>query len=269
MEAQWVKSILCKYGKKVFLYVDDINAGEFQPKIFDAIEQSKVFILILNEESWRDTVKKYIYYEELIKISQQDGEIIPIEFAKGVLDNVPDILKEQLNRDIRNFEKVSYRHDDDSLFEKLLCDKLGLPYQDDEQTVLRHFVLWKSEYISFNIISNLLKDTCLNLNSALDSLVRRSILNYDQKDNTSYYKLNSLFSDSIREQIGATKQDYSKYIDNIRGIAFDPSHDFLPYADCIGHSLCEYEIITDPHLLTAIALKLEIWIIRKDCLKRL
>ena len=278
--AQWVKSILCKYGKKVFLYVDDIKAGEFQPQIFDAIEQSKDFILILNEDSWRDTVKKYIYYEELIKISQQDGEIIPIEFAEGVLDNVPDILQEHLEWIITKFEKVSYSQDGDSLFEKSLCDRLGLPYSPDfqienlsiddchlnnyinyqklngdEQTVLRHFVLWQSEYISFDILSDLLKDTCLNLNGALDSLVRRSILNYYRKDNTAYYKLNRLLADSIREQIKDTKQDYSKYIDNIRGIAFDPSHDFLPYADCIGHSLCEYEIITNPHLLTAIALK--------------
>lgn len=269
LEAQWVKSILYKYGKKVFLYVDDTKAGEFQPQIFDAIEQSKDFILILNEESWRDTVKKYIYYEEIIKISQQDGKIVPIEFAKGVLDNVPDILQEHLEWIISKFEKVSCSQDEDTLFEKSLCDRLGLPYSPDfqienlsiddcslnnsinyqklngdEQTVLRHFVLWQSEYISFDIISDLLKDTCLNLNEALDSLVRRSILNYYRKDNTAYYKLNRLFADSLRKQIKVTKQDYSKYIDNIKRIICEHSREFTPYADCIGNSLCKYKIIT-------------------------
>ena len=528
LEARHVKSILCKYGKTAFLDVDDIKAGEYKPQIFNAIENSKKFILILNEESWREYEQIDVYYEEIIRITQQSGDIVPIEFAKGVLNNVPDILQARLNRNIKKFEKVSYSHDEHFLFEKLLCDKLGLPYSpddktenlpqftmpfeieeddlikrdervkalsdevishsvfnlvgiggsgkttltylltdkykhffsniayvvvngnikedfvaqinstlnfdfapnvptdekyktiisfmdkykivnnllildvnetadktaiedyakklknntlptnkiypngwnililsrekfgdfnnknlsddvdkeflkelflkkagiseddfddydglfelikyspllaeqlgiyfeyqpipsleeirgilygdlreeaiqgtnahnrdertlitflknlidyqkfnDDEKTVLRHFVLWKSEYISINIISDLLKDTCHNLNKALGSLAKRSILNFDKKDNVAYYKLHGLLADSIREQIDVTKQDYETYIKNVIRICHYDFRNFLQYADYIGNSLCKYEITTNYFILNQIAI---------------
>ncbi|MBR4327170.1 MAG: toll/interleukin-1 receptor domain-containing protein [Bacteroidales bacterium] len=536
LAARTVKSILRKYGKTAFLDVDDIKAGyEYEPQIYSAIENSKDFILILNEESWREKETIDIYYNEIIKITKQDGKIVPIEFAKDVLKSIPDgegcVLYKQLNRNIKKFEKVSYSHDEHFLFEKLLCDKLSLPYSpdsqienlpqfsmpfeieeddlikrdekvktlsdevishrvfnlvgiggsgkttltylltdkykhffsniayvvingnikedfvaqinstlnfdfapnvstddkyktiisfmdkyktgnnllildvnetadktaiedyakklknnnlptnkiypngwnililsrkkfgdfrnenisndqdkaflkelflkkadkneddfddydglfelikyspllaeqlgiyfecqpipsleeikgilygdlrdeeihgtnahnrdreertlicflknlidyqeftDDEKTVLRHFVLWKSEYISLNIISDLLKDTCHNLNKALGSLAKRSIFDYDQKGKTAYYKLHGLLADSLREQIDVTKQDYKTYFDNIERIEDYNFREFLSYADCIGNSLCEYEITTNVWLLNHTALK--------------
>ncbi|MBQ2097690.1 MAG: toll/interleukin-1 receptor domain-containing protein, partial [Bacteroidales bacterium] len=536
LAARTVKTILCKYGKTAFLDVDDIKAGyEYEPQIYSAIENSKDFILILNEESWREKETIDIYYNEIIKITKQDGKIIPIEFAKGVLDKIPDgegyVLYKQLNRNIKKIEKVSYSHDEHFLFEKLLCDKLSLPYSpdsqienlpqfsmpfeieeddlikrdekvkalsdevishrvfnlvgiggsgkttltylltdkyknffnniayvvvngnikedfvaqinatlefdfapnvpidakyneiisfmdkyktgnnllildvnetadktaiedyakklknntlptnkiypngwnililsrekfgdfnnknlsndvdkeflkslflkkagisegdfddydglfelikyspllaeqlgiyfecqpipsleeirgilygdlrveaiqgtnahnrdertlicflknlidyqkfnDDEQTILRHFVLWKSEYISNDIISDLLKDTCHNLNKALGTLAKRSILNFDKKDNVAYYKLHGLLADSLREQIDVTKQDYEKYFDNIDRICTYNFREFLPFADCIGNSLCEYEITTWVAFLNSTANKFE------------
>ncbi|MBR4272608.1 MAG: toll/interleukin-1 receptor domain-containing protein [Bacteroidales bacterium] len=517
LEARHVKSILRKYGKKVFLDVDDIKKGEYKPQIYNAIENSKDFILILNEESWREKENIDVYYEEIIRITQQSGDIIPIEFAKDVLKNIPDFLKGQLNKVIKDYEKVVYSHEEYFLFERKLCKKLNIEFPpddktenlpqftmpfdieeddlikrdekvkalsdevishrvfnlvgiggsgkttltylltdkyknffnniayvvvngnikedfvaqinttlefdfapnvpidakyktiisfmdkykignnllildvnetadktaiedyakklknntlptnkiypngwnililsrekfgdfnnknlsnavdkeflkslflkkagisegdfddydglfelikyspllaeqlgiyfecqpipsleeirgilygdlreeaiqgtnahnrdertlicflknlidyqeftDDEKTVLRHFVLWKSEYISLDIISDLLKGTCRNLNKALGTLAKRSILNFDKKDNVAYYKLHGLLADSIREQIGDTKQDYSQYIDNIcYRIRTYKFRDFLPFADYIGNSLCEYEI---------------------------
>lgn len=526
-----MKSILCKYGKTAFLDVDDIKKGEYEPQIFNAIENSKEFILILNEESWREKEKIDVYYEEIIRITKQSGDIIPIEFAKDVLKNIPDFLKGQLNKVIKKFEKVVYSHEEYFLFEKKLCDKLGLTYSpdskikqlphfsmpfeieegelvkrdqkvreicdeivnhriynlvgiggcgkttltylladqyknlfdniayvvvngnikedfvaqinatldkelnlaqnlsidekyktiisfmdqyktgnnllildvnetadktaiedyakklknntlptnkiypngwnililsrekfgdfnnknlsddvdkeflkslflkkagiseggfddydglfelikyspllteqlgiyfeyqpipsleeirgilygdlreeaiqgtnahnrdertlicflknlidyqkfnDDEKTVLRHFVLWKSEYISNDIISDLLKDTCHNLNKALGTLAKRSIFDYDQKGKTAYYKLHGLLADSLREQIDVTKQDYFSYFFNIARILNYNFREFLPYADCIGNSLCEYEITTNVGFLNMMAHK--------------
>ena len=139
LAARTVKSILRKYGKTAFLDVDDIKAGyEYEPQIYSAIENSKDFILILNEESWREKETIDIYYNEIIKITKQDGKIVPIEFAKDVLKSIPDgegcVLYKQLNRNIKKFEKISYSHDEHFLFEKLLCDKLGLPYSPDDKT---------------------------------------------------------------------------------------------------------------------------------------
>ncbi len=534
LAARYVKTILCKYGKKVFLDVDDIKKGEYKPQIYSAIENSTDFILILNEESWREKVKIDVYYEEIIRITKQDGDIIPIEFAKDVLKNVPGILSLKILKDIGSFEKISYNHEDYFLFEEKLCDKLGLTYSpdskikqlhhfsmpfeieegelvkrdkkvreicdeivkhriynlvgiggcgkttltylladqyknlfdniayvvvngnikedfvaqinatlkfdfeqnipiddkynalisfmdqyqtgnnllildvnetadkkaiedyakklknnnlptnkiypngwnililsrekfgdfhnenisdekdndflkelflkkadkneddfddydglfelikyspllaeqlgiyfecqpipsleeikgilygdlrdeeiqgtnahnreertlicflknlidyqeftDDEKTVLRHFVLWKSEYISLDIISDLLKGTCRNLNKALGSLAKRSIFDYDQKGKTAYYKLHGLLADSLREQIDVTKQNYKTYFFNILRICDYNFRDFLPYADCIGNSLCEYEITTWVDFLNSTAVKfLDTW----------
>ena len=145
LAARTVKSILRKYGKTAFLDVDDIKAGyEYEPQIYSAIENSKDFILILNEESWREKETIDIYYNEIIKITKQDGKIIPIEFAKDVLKSIPDgegcVLYKQLNRNIKKIEKITYSHDEHFLFEKLLCDKLGLPYSPDSQIEnLPHF----------------------------------------------------------------------------------------------------------------------------------
>ncbi len=547
LAARTVKSILRKYGKTAFLDVDDIKAGyEYEPQIYSAIENSKDFILILNEESWREKETIDIYYNEIIKITKQDGKIVPIEFAKDVLKSIPDgegcVLYKQLNRNIKKIEKVSYSHDEHFLFEKLLCDKLSLPYtpdsqienlpqfsmlfekdkvdlverdekvkilcdeiithrifnlvgiggsgktsltylladkyknqfdniayvvvngnikedvasqinctlkidfapdvpidakyneiisfmdkyktgnnllildvnetadkttiedyakklknnhlptnkiypngwnililsrekfgdfnnknlsndfdkeflkslflkkagisegdfddydglfelikyspllaeqlgiyfecqpipsleeirgilygdlreeaiqgtnahnrdertlicflknlidyqkfNDDEKTVLRHFVLWKSEYISNDIISDLLKDTCHNLNKALGTLAKRSILNFDKKDNVAYYKLHGLLADSIREQIDVAKQNYWQYIVNIYRIRTYKFREFLPFADCIGNSLCEYEITTRVAFLNSTGEKFRItW--KTDYAKRL
>ena len=535
LEARHVKSILCKYGKTAFLDVDDIKAGyEYEPQIYSAIENSKDFILILNEESWREKETIDIYYNEIIKITKQDGKIVPIEFAKDVLKSIPDgegcVLYKQLNRNIKKFEKVSYSHDEHFLFEKLFCDKLGLPYSPDsqieklphfsmpfqiedlikrdekvdalceeiikhrifnrvgiggigkttlsyllaeryktqfsniayvvvngnikedfvsqindntlkfnfaqnettedkykkiisfmgdnyktgnnllildvnetaeksanekfveeikkfpdnwrililsrenfgsfpsknindeddneflkklflskagarynnfdfdrlfkliwynsllaeqlgfylkylpvqtfdeiknilckdildediegvnalgrqkklkeflknlikiqdfneeQQKLLRHFVLWESKFIGYNIICDLLKGVCDNINKTLVSLAKRSILSFDETK--SAYKLHGLLADSLREQIDVTKQDYETYFNNIRRIRDYNFREFLPYADCIGNSLCEYEITTRFYFLNGTATKFhKTW--KTDYAKRL
>ncbi|MCR5454040.1 MAG: toll/interleukin-1 receptor domain-containing protein, partial [Bacteroidales bacterium] len=516
LSARLVQSILCKYGKKVFLDVDDIEPGEeFKPQISDAIDNSKDFILILNEESWREKENLDVYYKEIIKISQQSGKIFPIEFAQGVLSNMPDgkgcVLHNQLQRDIKGIHKISYNNEplpnfennlcnafkiqyiadtqsdvkqfsmsiplvelinrdqmvkklsdeivkhrllnlvgiggsgktsltylmartygrqfnniahvavngnikedfvdsidntleicqkedtinkkydkifaelkknysvgnnllildineipdknalndfvnelgelpnswiflilsrekigeyeylninDDAIFLKdlflkktenrykdfedfdklwdvvyynpLLTEQLGiylrnLPktktleeieailygekfrgrqrvgintqkrgekddktiiyflqnlihYQDftpDEQELLRHFVLWKSEYIQYDIIDDLINfDSDEDLDNALSNLSERSIFSVEKDDKSQLsYKLHGLLADSLREQIDVTKQNYKTYFFNILRICTYNFREFLPYADCIGNSLCEYEIM--------------------------
>ncbi|MBR4327171.1 MAG: hypothetical protein IKP73_16780, partial [Bacteroidales bacterium] len=119
--------------------VDDITAGEFKPQIADAIENSKDFILILNEESWREKKEIDVYYKEIIKITAQSGDIIPIEFAKGILSNIPDFLKGQLKRIIKDFQKISYNNEPISDFENNLCKTLRILYIADTQSNVKQF----------------------------------------------------------------------------------------------------------------------------------
>ncbi len=140
-------------------------------------------------------------------------------------------------------------------------------FRKSERILLRHFVLWKAEYIEYKVIKELLDRVFDNyydnffqkllsichiksytqtaeevLKSALDNLEKRSILNFDETK--SAYKLHGLLADSLREQIDVTKQDYKTYFDNIKRIEDYNFREFLPYADCIGNSLCEYKITT-------------------------
>ena len=136
-------------------------------------------------------------------------------------------------------------------------------FKKSERILLRHFVLWKAEYIEYNVIKVLLNGVFYNifqkillffhiksftkpteevLKSALENLVNSSILSFDETK--SAYKLHGLLADSIREQIDVTKQDYFTYFKNIERIRTYNFRVFLPFADCIGNSLCEYEITT-------------------------
>ena len=119
-----------------------------------------------------------------------------------------------------------------------------------EKELLRHFVLWQSDYISFDVIEDLLKgvfDSDDQLINALTTLTERSIIIINSGQTLSY-RLHGLLADSLREQIEMSQGDYSKYLDNIeRIIEYDYYH-FLPYVDCIGNSLCEYNITTDDML---------------------
>lgn len=144
LSARLVQSILCKYGKNVFLDVDDIEAGEeFKPQISDAIDNSKDFILILNEESWREKENLDVYHKEIIKISQQSGKIFPIEFAQGVLSNMPDgkgcVLHNQLQRDIKGIHKISYNNEPLPNFENNLCNAFKIQYIADTQSDVKQF----------------------------------------------------------------------------------------------------------------------------------
>ena len=136
-------------------------------------------------------------------------------------------------------------------------------FNKSERILLCYFVLWKAECIEYKVIKDLLDSVFYNifqkillffhiksftkpteyvLKSALENLVNSSILSFDETK--SAYKLHGLLADSIREQIDVTKQDYSQYIDNIIRIRTYVFRDFLRFADCIGNSLCEYEITT-------------------------
>ena len=64
-------------------------------------------------------------------------------------------------------------------------------------------------------------------------------------------------ADSLREQIFKTKQNYETYFDNIRRIRDYKFREFLLYADCIGNSLCEYDITTNVAFINNTAIKFD------------
>ena len=132
-------------------------------------------------------------------------------------------------------------------------------FKPNAQKLLRHFVLWQAEYIEYNVIKNLLKGVFVSddeYENALVELCKRAILTQkDLPDGKTLYKLHGLLAKSLRGQFDIFKQDYSAYLSNIKEIVEYSYYDFIPYADCIGNSLCEYDITDDSDLLHNVGVK--------------
>ncbi len=235
-----------KFGRFHYEDLSDDEDKEFLKELF--LKRANK-----NEDDFKD----YDGLFELIKYSPLLAEQLGIYFECQPIPSLEEI-KGILYGNLRE-EDILGTNAHNREERTLICFLQNLihyhEFNDDEKAVLRHFVLWKSEYLSINIIGDLLKDTCRNLNEALGSLANRSILNYDQKEINAYYKLHGLLADSLREQFDITKQDYELYFDNILRICDYKFREFLPYADCIGNSLCEYEITTNVAFLNHKAIK--------------
>ena len=129
----------------------------------------------------------------------------------------------------------------------------------NEKELLRHFVLWQSDYVSYDVIEDLLRgifDSDDQLVNTLASLSDRSILTVNSGQTLSSYKLHGLLADSLRGQIDFSEEDYFRYLRNINRIIEYDYYRFLPYVDCIVNSLCEFDITTDYVLYNAVGSKL-------------
>ena len=199
---------------------------------------------------------KTIFYNPLLV--EQLGLYLKEDPELATIDDIKKILYGESFREEDMQGLSADRHDEKIIsFLKNLIKYNDLP--DNEKNLLRHFVLWQSEYIGYDIIKDLLKgvfESDEDLKNVLKSLSKRSIL-ATNNDKTLSYKLHGLLAESIREQIDVSKQDYSLYLKNIERITTFKFRDFLPYADCIGNSLCEYEITTYVAFINTMAIKLD------------
>ena len=213
-----------------------------------------------------DGLLETIHYSPLL--AEQLGVFLKKQPKKKTLAEIKEILYADKFRNKERSGVSSYnRNEKETTIINFLNNLID--YEDfttDEQNVLRHFVLWKSEYIQYDIIEDLLRDLCEDLEETLSNLYDRSILSFDETK--SAYKLHGLLADSLREQIDVTKQDYYQFFDNVIRISEYDFRKFLPFADCIGNSLCEYEITKWVAFLHSTANKFkDIW--RTDYAKRL
>ena len=175
------------------------------------------------------------------------------------------------NKEVKGFAKLT--NENNSTIIRFLSnlisyDNLGY----NEKELLRHFVLWPVDFINYKVIKGLLEGVFEfdeDLGETLGKLSDRAILMTKISEDSSYsYKLHGLLAESLRGQIDVSKQDYSKYLDNIEKIIDYRYYDFLPYADCIGNSLCENDITDDFNILNNVGFKFyDIW--KTDYAKRL
>ena len=128
-----------------------------------------------------------------------------------------------------------------------------------QKEILRHFILWPSDYISQNVILKLLNGIFKDkdeLEEVLTTLVKRSVINSQKVGNTLEYKLHGLIAESLSNQIDVIPENYSYYLDNINKIKEYDNEDFAPFGECIGNSLSLFDICNDNNFLLNIAYKL-------------
>lgn len=128
-----------------------------------------------------------------------------------------------------------------------------LPFDTDyldhnEKKLLRHFVLWQTDFINYETIKQLLKNVfeCYEvLDKSLDQLSARAIImTRNTVDGSSSYKLHGILSKSLRGQIDVSKQDYSSYLNNIEDLIIKANLSYSSEAtDCITNSLFNHNII--------------------------
>ncbi|MBR6178518.1 MAG: tetratricopeptide repeat protein [Bacteroidales bacterium] len=196
-----------------------------------------------------------IYYNPLL--AEQLGWYLNSYPKTVTLDDIKKILYGSLGKQEMQGMSAAQRHDENvNTFLKNLIVYDNL--EENEQKLLRHFVLWQSEYIEYDLIADLLKGVFESedeLINTLTSLSKRSILTTNNEDTLSY-KLHGLLANSLREQIDIENEDYEVYLDNIKRIIKYSYYKFVPFVDCVEKSLCEYDIIAnDFYLLSKVGTK--------------
>jgi len=156
------------------------------------------------------------------------------------------------NKELKGFAKLT--NENNSTIIRFLRNLISYNnLNHNEQELLRHFVLWPVDFINYKVIKGFLEGVFEfdeNLEETLGKLSDRAILMTKISEDGSYsYKLHGLLAESLRGQINISKQDYSKYLSNIEDIKENGYYDFMPYAECIGNSLCEYDIYADDYSL--------------------
>ncbi len=143
-----------------------------------------------------------------------------------------------------------------------LCNLVSFEgLSDDEKKLVRHFVIWPTDYIDKEVIKKLLDGIFESdevLTTVLDNLQSRGLLSLEENDGNLKYKLHGLIAESVRKQIKIEFSDYLQYNDNVSDIIKLDYWSFVPFAECIGHSFANFNICIDYKLLRNILNKFRV-----------
>lgn len=218
--ARNVNDLLEKYGKSVFLDVDDLTMGYYRQELVDAIEQSQYYILILSKETWREQKSIDDYYREIIKIGEEikstDKDVLLLELDKPN-DSIPDILAKELEKndfDLPRKQKVKYSHEKGSHnFEYDLCRALRIEYKETDFAKKFSLVipdnLLPRDTEADNLINLILQNRIVNLvgvgGSGKSSLAYHCLdINKNDFNEIAYVVVNNNVKDDIVDELNKT-----------------------------------------------------------------
>ena len=230
LSALLIKGILCKYGKRVFLDLDDMVMGNYHHQLETVISKSETVILILNEDSWRSQ-EIDTYYKEIIQAAKEHKNILPVEFADNILCNVPECLKKALGDDyaLDNNHKIKFEH---QTFEQDLCRVLRLTYSPETEIEnLPHFSMpFKIDVDDLIVRDEKVDDLC-------EKIIQHSIFNLVGIGGCGKTTLSYLLTDRYKTQFsniayvvvnGNIKEDFVAQINAT--LNFDFAHN-IPIDD--------------------------------------
>ena len=230
--------------------LDDIEDTEFLKELF----LEKVGNRYNDFDDFQELFKA-IYYNPLL--TEQLGYYLKRQPKVLTINEITSIFNRDSFKEMEMNGLSAQRHDERiiSFLKKIIIfDNL----EKNEKELLRHFVLWPSDYIVYDVIKGLLQNVFESedqLVATLASLSERSILTTNDEQTLSY-KLHGLLAESLRGQIDINNEDYEEYLGNIEDIIEYSYYEFVPYVECIGNSLCEYDITEDYDLINNVGVKL-------------
>lgn len=133
--AKWIKLMLEKIGgKNIFLDLENINKGRFDDKIFNVIEGSENFLLVLSENSLNDCNKEGDWIsKEIGHALKNNKNIIPI-----LVDDFKFPADSQLSAELRAISRYNGVHytlnHSDASIRKLLSFMVSSPMSKIEKS---------------------------------------------------------------------------------------------------------------------------------------
>ncbi|MCQ2251095.1 MAG: tetratricopeptide repeat protein [Bacteroidales bacterium] len=240
-----------KYGDKNGLF----NLNDYE-------KENTEFLKELFLKKAGDGYKDFSDFDRLFKLLHNSPLLV--EQLGIFLQDLPrksfDDINELLHKDIFRNQKregVTSKNRNESEEEQTIIGFLirlvdFTQFKENEKELLRHFVLWPTDYISKKVIQGLLAGIIESedaFEEVFFNLIKRGIITAQTNSNgEEEYKLHGLIAESIREQIEIKEEDYGQYCDNIDSIIEYNYWQFIHFAECIGHSLVNYDI-SDNHIL--------------------
>ena len=249
--AQNIHKLCPKNWKILFLSREDIDTSKIMEKEDLYHNQDAAFLktlfLIRAGERYTDFADfnelfETIFYNPLL--AEQLGfyltrlpETKTLEQIKGIL--YCDKFK---NKDMKGF--ATQTNDNRSTIIDFLTNLISYDsdtFDHNEKELLRHFILWQTDFINYNVIKQLLKgvfESDDDLDETLGKLSDRAILMIQTADCGSLaYKLHGLLAESLRGQIDMSIDKYPTYEQNAKRIDI---HDNVPVDVnvCIYTSYC-------------------------------
>lgn len=211
-DARLLQQALKARGYNVFFDYDSLRDGKFDTKIFEAIDEAPIFILMLAEGSLENCINKEDWVRKEIEYALEHGrKIIPVCSALHLWttpESLPDNLKPALYEEISELNKRSLFEES---VDKIIKDRFPVsvkqrkqmqsePSADDVEDILTNakkvYDTSVKQRKQIQSEPDDIEDILAKAKSAYDALFAKAKKAYDQDDYETSFQIFKKLSDS-------------------------------------------------------------------------